>query len=130
MTRVRMITFYLDTRIPAHPRLVRRVNNGDPTTFDNTLGTAVAVDVENLQIQLRPGGLATRTRRTCASSPRTWWRAAPCARACSVNQIRKMNITLTGRSRQPSTASREFFRNSVSPQVSLRGMAFVDEYFQ
>ena len=41
-----------------------------------------------------------------------------------------MNITLTGRSQRPATVSREYFRNAVSTQVSLRGMAFVDEYFQ
>ena len=32
-----------------HPRLVRRVNNGHPTTFDNDLGTAVALDAVDLQ---------------------------------------------------------------------------------
>ena len=46
-----MITYYLDATIdPQHPRLVRRINNGHPTTFDNTLGTAVAMDIENLQL--------------------------------------------------------------------------------
>jgi prepilin-type N-terminal cleavage/methylation domain-containing protein len=50
VTRLRMITYYLDTTIDAnHPRLVRRINNGHPTTFNNTLGTAVAIDTENLQ---------------------------------------------------------------------------------
>ena len=45
-----MITYYLDAATdPEHPRLVRRVNNGDPSTFDNTLGTAVAIDVVDLQ---------------------------------------------------------------------------------
>ena len=45
-----MITYYLDaTTDPIHPRLVRRVNNGHPTTFDNTLGTAVALDAIDLQ---------------------------------------------------------------------------------
>ena len=44
-----MISYYLDTTVPNHPRLVRRINNGHPTTFNNTLGTAVAIDIENLQ---------------------------------------------------------------------------------
>ena len=48
-TRVRMISYYLDTTVPNHPRLVRRINNGHPTTFNNALGTAVAIDIENLQ---------------------------------------------------------------------------------
>jgi len=44
-----MVTYYLDASVAEHPRLVRRINNGHPMTFDNTLGTAVAIDVENLQ---------------------------------------------------------------------------------
>ena len=35
---------------PRRPRLVRRINNGDPVAFNNNLGTAVAFDIENLQI--------------------------------------------------------------------------------
>ena len=51
ITRMRMITYYLDATIDArHPRLGRRINNGHPTTFNNTLGTAVAMDVENMQL--------------------------------------------------------------------------------
>ena len=50
-SRVRMISYYIDSVTdPLRPRLVRRMNNGSATTFDNTLGTAVAFDVENLQI--------------------------------------------------------------------------------
>ena len=45
-----MITYYLDALTePEHPRLVRRVNNGDWEDFDNNLGTAVAVDAVDLQ---------------------------------------------------------------------------------
>ena len=44
-TRVRMISYYLDTTVSAHPRLVRRVNNGHETTFNNASGTAVAIDM-------------------------------------------------------------------------------------
>ena len=50
-TRIRLITYYLDvTTDPRRPRLIRRMNNGHPTNFDNALGTVVAFDVENLQI--------------------------------------------------------------------------------
>ena len=49
-----MISYYLDnTTTPGSPRLVRRINNGHPTTFNNNLGTAVAIDIENLTVQLR-----------------------------------------------------------------------------
>ena len=49
-TRVRMISYYIDNTDTAHPRLVRRINNGSPTSFDNTSGTTVAFDIDNLQI--------------------------------------------------------------------------------
>ena len=50
-TRIRLISYYMDvTTDPRRPRLIRRMNNGHPTTFDNALGTVVAFDVEGLQI--------------------------------------------------------------------------------
>jgi len=50
--------------------------------------------------------------------------------ACSLNQIRKVNVTLTARSRSQYSVTKQFFRNSLSTQVSLRGMAFVNDYVQ
>jgi hypothetical protein len=47
---------------------------------------------------------------------------------CSVNQIRKVNVTLSARSRTVFSPTKKYFRNSMSTQVSLRGMAFVNEY--
>ena len=98
--------------------------------FDNTLGTTVAFDIENLQISydLADGNANPANVRFVAADFTAGGACAPAA--CSVNQIRKVNITLTGRSQRPATVSREYFRNSVTTQVSLRGMAFVDEYFQ
>ena len=130
LTRVRMVSYYIDTRIPDHPRLVRRINNGHPTTFDNTLGTAVAVDVENLQVSYDLADTNANPSNVRFVAADFLAGGACGAVACSLNQIRKMNITLTGRSRQPAQVSREYFRNSVTTQVSLRGMAFVDEYLQ
>jgi hypothetical protein len=49
---------------------------------------------------------------------------------CSENQIRKINVVLTGRSRAPHKAMNQYFRNTLASQVSLRGMAFVNEYVQ
>jgi prepilin-type N-terminal cleavage/methylation domain-containing protein len=130
-TRVRLISYYLDaTTDPARPRLVRRVNNGSATTYNNTLGTAVAFDVENLQIDYdlvdgvtNPAGvkmnaadLAGTVGGACAPNP------------CSPNQIRKINVTITGRSRTSLRQTRQFFRNSLTTQVSLRSMSFIDRY--
>jgi hypothetical protein len=48
--------------------------------------------------------------------------------ACSPNQIRKINITLSGRSRTPQRQTRQYLRNTLTTQVSLRSMSFIDRY--
>jgi type II secretory pathway pseudopilin PulG len=119
-TRIRMISYYIDNTNPAHPKLVRRINNGNPTTFDNTSGSTVAFDIDNLQItyDIADGSLVPPTSQDCLPG------------TCSLNQIRKVNVTLSARSRSVFGSTRQYFRNSLSTQVSLRGMAFVNEYVQ
>jgi Tfp pilus assembly protein PilW len=129
LTRVRMITYYLDdTTRPGHPRLVRRINNGHPTTFDNTLGTAVALDVENLQFSydLNNGSTNPGNVEFVALDLTTAGACAPAA--CSPTQIRKVNITLGARSSNANVPDAKVHRNVLTSQVSLRGMAFVNEY--
>lgn len=129
ISRVRMITYYIDATIDAkHPRLVRRINNGDPLLFDNTLGTAVALDIENLQFQYdisngtnNPGGVEMSAADLGV--------AGACApAACAATQIRKVNVLVTGKSSNAVNQNMRVFRNTLQSQVSLRGMAFVDEY--
>jgi prepilin-type N-terminal cleavage/methylation domain-containing protein len=129
-TRIRMITYYIDaTTDPLRPRLVRRANNGHPTTFNNALGTAVAFDVENLSISydLSDGTTtSTNIRMTDADQTTTTGGCAPVA--CDVGRIRKVNVLLGARARRPMKGSRQLFRNSLLTQVSLRSLAFVDRY--
>lgn len=129
ISRLRMITYYLDANVdPDHPRLVRRVNNGDPETFDNTLGTAVAVDVVDLQFsydisngQGNPGGVEMTATDMGAGGA--------CAPAvCSRTQIRKVNVHLTARMGERAVGPAKLIRHSLDSQVSLRAMAFVDRY--
>ena len=49
-------------------------------------------------------------------------------RACSPNQIRKVNFVLTGRTRLPLRSTRQFSHKTLVTQVSLRSLAFVDRY--
>jgi hypothetical protein len=129
VSRVRMVTYYVDaTSDPLHPRLVRRINNGDATTFDNNKGTAVAIDIENLQFTYdisngtnNPGGV-----EMAAADLGTGGACSPAA--CAATQIRKVNVMLTGRSTNAANQNMRSFRNTLQSQVSLRGMAFVDEY--
>jgi type II secretory pathway pseudopilin PulG len=131
-TRIRLVSYYLDTVTdPLRPRLVRRVNNGDPKTYNNALGTVVAFDVEDMKITYdlvdgvtNPAG-ARMTSDDLAGVKTT---AACYPNPCSPNQIRKINITLTGRSRTPLRQTRQYFRNTLTTQVSLRSMSFMDRY--
>ncbi len=129
-TRIRMVSFYLDVTVPTRPRLVRRINNGNPIAYDNTLGTAVAFDIENLQItyDLADGSdNPTNVRMTTADQAGTGGPGCT-ADPCSPNQIRKVNIVVSGRSRSTLKNTKQFFRNQLTTQVSLRSLAFVDEY--
>ena len=85
---------------------MRRINNGGAartcaTTYNNTAGTAVAFDVENLQISydLVDGvGNPSGVKMNAADLAGTTGGACGPAK-CSPNQIRKINVTITGRSR-------------------------------
>jgi prepilin-type N-terminal cleavage/methylation domain-containing protein len=128
-TRIRLITYYLDVTTDArHPRLIRRMNNGDPLNFDNSLGTVVAFDVENLQItyDLADGVTNPSNVRMDDADLAGTGRCSP--RACSPNQIRKVNILLSGRSRLPMRTTGQYMHNTLMTQVSLRSLAFVDRY--
>ncbi len=127
-TRVRMISYYLDTTVSAHPRLVRRVNNGHPTVLNNALGTAVAMDIENLQFtyDLLDGLSNPSNVRFVNADYTTSGACTP--NACSQVQIRKINVVIMGRSTNALQGSSKVYRNMLTSQVSLRGMAFVDEY--
>jgi hypothetical protein len=129
ISRIRMISYYIeDSTDPDHPRLVRRVNNGDPGTFDNDLGTAVALDATDLQfafdivngtnnpgdVEMNPADLIGTG--ACAPNP------------CGRTQVRKVNVTMTGRSQNKVPPRMVYLHNTLESQVSFRGMAFVDQY--
>ena len=129
ISRMRLITYYLDDTVDSeHPRLVRRVNNGDAVTFDNTLGTAVTVDAVDLQFTYdisngagNPGGVEM--------SPLDLGNGGSCSpNPCAETQIRKVNVTLRTRAPNPQSLSSNFLTNTLESQVSLRAMAFVDRY--
>jgi type II secretory pathway pseudopilin PulG len=129
VSRIRMISYYIDaTTNPARPRLVRRVNNGDAVDFDNTLGTAVGLDIENLQISydLVDGGTSLSQVRFTPADRNGTGRCSP--EPCVATQIRKVNIALTARSKNATLGNRHVYRNTLTSQVSLRSMSFANEY--
>lgn len=129
VSRVRMITYYLDNTIdPTTPRLIRHMNWGPPALPVNQRGLTVAFALDNLQISYdmvdgvtNPSGV-----KMVAADLAGTGRCAP--NACSPNQIRKVNVYLAGRSTQTFSLTRRFFRNALETQVSLRSLALVDRY--
>jgi len=130
ITRIRMISYYIDaTTEPRHPRLVRRINNGDPATFNNALGTAVAMDIENFQLSYDISN-GTNNPGNVKMLPADLLPSGACNPvACAATQIRKVNIALSGRNRNLGNNNRALaLRNTLQSQVALRGMAFVDRF--
>jgi prepilin-type N-terminal cleavage/methylation domain-containing protein len=134
-TRIRLITYYLDNvSTPGRPRLVRRINNGGvcpacSTTYNNYNGTAVAFDVENLQISYDlVDGVSNPSGIKMSAADMAPGGACGTLIACSPNQIRKINVSISGRSRMPMRQTRQYFRNTLTTQVSLRSMSFMDRY--
>jgi Tfp pilus assembly protein PilW len=109
-TRVLMITYYLDTTTdPKNPRLVRQINNGT--------GQAVALVLEDMQMTFDlVDGVTNPTNVDTPLPP------------YSPNQIRKVNIVVTGRSSFVLRNTGEYMRRSLTTQVSLRSMSFIDRY--
>ena len=51
-----------------------------------------------------------------------------CGGPCSVNMIRKINVSLTGRSPNAAATKTKAYRNTLTSQVSLRGMSFFNQF--
>jgi prepilin-type N-terminal cleavage/methylation domain-containing protein len=128
-TRIRMTSYYIDAVTnPRRPRLVRRMNNGDPLIYNNTPGTAVALDIENMQITYDIADGVTNPANVRMTDADLDGTGACAPRACSPNQIRKINLLLSGRSQRPMRITGQFFHNTLVTQISLRSLAFVDRY--
>ncbi len=123
-TRIRMISYYIDATDPLRPSLMRQINN--------QAATAVAFDIENFQVTYDLADGVTNPANVrlvaadMASFPNVGGRCAP--NPCSPNQIRKVNVLMSGRSKTAMKGTRQYLRNRLLTQVSLRSLAFVDRY--
>jgi len=109
-TRVIMVTYYIDTTTVAGQfRLMRRVGFGTPRL--------IAQGIDNLQATYDiVDGTVNPTNQVEAVAPN------------SPVQIRKVNLVLAARSDVTMPQTKQLLRLSVSTQVSLRAMSFVDRY--
>jgi prepilin-type N-terminal cleavage/methylation domain-containing protein len=130
-TRIRMITYYVDTVLnPNSPRLMRIVGGGTPQavgfdvhgltfSYDLFNGDTNPVGVRMTPANLASGGpcgikLASMTDAVFEST---------CA-----NRIRKVNVMLAMRSENINRRLGDYQRNTLFTQVSLRNLSFQDQY--
>jgi prepilin-type N-terminal cleavage/methylation domain-containing protein len=114
ITRLTMVTYYLDTTTnAAAPRLVRRRN------FDPPRPVALVMDSLEITYDLVDG--SNRIEPALVNVARL-------PNGTTGSQIRKANLYLAARSETVDGILRRPFRTSLATQVSLRSLAFVDRY--
>ena len=108
-SRVLMTSYYLDASVVNRPRLMRRAN----LRPDRPIG----IGIEDLQLMydLVDGGVNPVNQRFMPPLH-------------TPAQIRKATVFVAGRSRTAWTQTRQYLRTSLSAQVSLRSLSFVDRY--
>ncbi len=124
-TRIRMVTYYVDaTTNPLVPRLAR-VLGGQPPN-------AVAIGVQDLRLTYDLVDLVDNPSAVRMDEDDLVGTGACDPAPCSENQIRKVNIVLsmnTDDARAPGAQRYgHHTQTTLSTQVSLRSMAFVDRY--
>jgi len=135
ITRVWMVSYYIDsTTDAAHPQLIRQVNYpGYPAAAPANPPQPLADCIEDLSFSYdivnsgAPAGTYALGPGD-APTPLSW--AGPPAGADTPVQIRAVNVTLEARSQYPFVAApgADYFHNSLSTQVSVRNLAFVNQF--
>jgi hypothetical protein len=104
------------------------LNWGDPGVANNQRGRTVAFEVENLQISydLVDGANSITNVRMVAADLVAG--GACGTNPCTPNLIRKVNLSVLGRSPNRLTGTNQAYRNTLNTQVSLRSLALKDRY--
>ncbi|MGH9866475.1 MAG: hypothetical protein ACRD4H_13785, partial [Candidatus Acidiferrales bacterium] len=112
-TRIWMVTYYLDNTNPLNPKMMRRVNFNAPST--------VAESIEGLQIAYNFVNGNPLCGAVCSNQP-----VPPVG--MTANQMMSANLFLAARSDKQFTWTKHYFRNNLTSQISLRGLAFFNQY--
>jgi prepilin-type N-terminal cleavage/methylation domain-containing protein len=128
ITRVWMVTYYINTATnPLKPQLIRQVNYpGFPAANPTYPPQQVADCIEDLNFTYDIIN-STAPVGTYALGPGN----APTPIAPdNAFQVRAVNALIAGRSEYPLVlnSSRQYFRNNLSTQVSIRSRAFVNQF--
>jgi prepilin-type N-terminal cleavage/methylation domain-containing protein len=132
ITRVWMVTYYIDATNAQDPQLVRQVNYPNyPAAAPVNPPTQIADDIENLAFSYAidsstdPAGtyLVTNFTNGPGNAPQPILPDTPA-------QIRAVNVFLAGRSENTYTAlaTPQYLRNNLSTQVSIRSLSFTNQF--
>jgi hypothetical protein len=132
ITRVWMVSYYIDVTNAQYPQLVRQVNYpGYPTASPVNPPQAIADVIENLAFSYAitsstaPAGTYGTTQFTNGSgnAPFPKFPDTPA-------QIRAVNVFLAGRSEQvyEALSTPQYLRNNLSTQVSIRSLSFTNQF--
>jgi prepilin-type N-terminal cleavage/methylation domain-containing protein len=120
VSRIRMITYYVNTTLdPASPRLLRQINGNPPN--------AVAFEMEAFRITYDLADGVTNPVGARMDAGDLAAGGACGASACSPNQIRKANVVMAIRTVR-RTAQVGYQHNTLFTQIAMRNLSFVDRY--
>jgi prepilin-type N-terminal cleavage/methylation domain-containing protein len=127
ITRVWMVSYYIDVTNPQDPQLIRQVNYpGYPAGAPVNPPQAIADVIENLgfSYDITSSTDPVGTYGTGAGN------AATPILPDTPDQIRAVNVFLAGRSEQTYTAltAPQYLRNNLSTQVSIRSLSFTNQF--
>lgn len=132
ITRVWMVTYYVNSSNAQDPQLIRQVNYPNyPAGAAVNPPLAIADDVENLSFSYAidnstdPAGTYGTTNFTNGAG-----NASTPILPDTPQQIRAVNIFLAGRSENTYTAmsTPQYLRNNLSTQVSVRSLSFTNQF--
>jgi hypothetical protein len=127
ITRVWMVSYYIDVTNPQDPQLIRQVNYpGYPAGAPVNPPQAIADDIENLGFSYD----ITSSTAPAGSYPLGPGNAPTPLLPDTPAQIRAVNVFLAGRSEQTYTAlsTPQYLRNNLSTQVSIRSLSFTNQF--
>jgi hypothetical protein len=106
--RVNIINYYISAANSAHPRLMRAVDTDAPQVL--------AEDIESLQFTFDLFDFATATENSNQAT------------TTSPNQVRAVNVSIGGRSREKLERSNDYFRFSLVSKINVRNASFRNRY--
>jgi prepilin-type N-terminal cleavage/methylation domain-containing protein len=127
VTRVWMVTYYINATTATDPQLIRQVNYpGYPAASPVNPPQAIADDIENLGFSYD----ITSSTDAVGTYPNGPGNAAQPILPDTPAQIRAVNLFLAGRSENTYTAQSTpvFLRNNLSSQVSIRSLSFTNQF--